>query len=62
MIPPYRVQQLEEENAEMKVNVCRLKSQTEKLDQVRDASKLKLKLPSPSQPHDPHQLIKLRVT
>jgi len=45
MIPPYRVQQLEEENAEMKVNVCRLKSQTEKLDQVRDASKLKLKLP-----------------
>ncbi|XP_051995433.1 rab11 family-interacting protein 4A isoform X2 [Xyrauchen texanus] len=27
-----RVQQLDEENAEMKVNVCRLKSQTEKLD------------------------------
>lgn len=31
-----RVQQLEEENSEMKVNVCRLKSQTEKLDQVND--------------------------
>uniref|UniRef100_A0A9J8CKZ6 RAB11 family interacting protein 4 (class II) a n=1 Tax=Cyprinus carpio carpio TaxID=630221 RepID=A0A9J8CKZ6_CYPCA len=30
-----RVQQLEEENAEMKVNVCRLKSQTEKLDQEK---------------------------
>ncbi|KAG9343881.1 hypothetical protein JZ751_013267, partial [Albula glossodonta] len=28
-----RVQQLEEENGEMKLNVCRLKSQTEKLDQ-----------------------------
>ncbi|KTG42030.1 hypothetical protein cypCar_00020312, partial [Cyprinus carpio] len=31
----HRVQQLEEENAEMKVNVCRLKSQTEKLDQEK---------------------------
>lgn len=31
----HRVQQLEEENDEMKLNVCRLKSQTEKLDQVR---------------------------
>lgn len=31
-----RIQQLEEENSEMKVNVCRLKSQTEKLDQVSD--------------------------
>ncbi|XP_051989004.1 rab11 family-interacting protein 4A-like isoform X2 [Xyrauchen texanus] len=30
-----RVQQLEEENAEMKVNVCRLKSQSEKLDQEK---------------------------
>ncbi|XP_058259634.1 rab11 family-interacting protein 4A isoform X1 [Hemibagrus wyckioides] len=30
-----RVQQLEEENTEMKVNVCRLKSQTEKLDQEK---------------------------
>lgn len=30
-----RVQQLEEENSEMKVNVCRLKSQTEKLDQEK---------------------------
>lgn len=30
----HRVQQLEEENGEMKLNVCRLKSQTEKLDQV----------------------------
>lgn len=30
----YRVQQLEEENGEMMLNVCRLKSQTEKLDQV----------------------------
>ena len=29
-----RVQQLEENNQEMKLNVCRLKSQTEKLDQV----------------------------
>ncbi|XP_061079040.1 rab11 family-interacting protein 4A-like isoform X2 [Conger conger] len=28
-----RVQQLEEENGEMKINVCRLKSQSEKLDQ-----------------------------
>lgn len=30
----HRVQQLEDENGEMKLNVCRLKSQTEKLDQV----------------------------
>ncbi|KAJ7989904.1 hypothetical protein DPEC_G00309320 [Dallia pectoralis] len=30
-----RVQQLDEENGEMKVNVCRLKSQTEKLDQEK---------------------------
>ncbi|XP_028979619.1 rab11 family-interacting protein 4A isoform X1 [Esox lucius] len=30
-----RVQQLEEENGEMKINVCRLKSQTEKLDQEK---------------------------
>uniref|UniRef100_A0AAR2L4W8 FIP-RBD domain-containing protein n=1 Tax=Pygocentrus nattereri TaxID=42514 RepID=A0AAR2L4W8_PYGNA len=30
-----RVQQLEEENTELKVNVCRLKSQTEKLDQEK---------------------------
>ncbi|KAM4634634.1 rab11 family-interacting protein 4A isoform 2-T2 [Polymixia lowei] len=30
-----RVQQLEEENGEMKLNVCRLKSQTEKLDQEK---------------------------
>uniref|UniRef100_A0A665UAY5 RAB11 family interacting protein 4 (class II) a n=1 Tax=Echeneis naucrates TaxID=173247 RepID=A0A665UAY5_ECHNA len=30
-----RVQQLEEENGEMKTNVCRLKSQTEKLDQEK---------------------------
>uniref|UniRef100_A0AAY4AU60 Rab11 family-interacting protein 4A n=1 Tax=Denticeps clupeoides TaxID=299321 RepID=A0AAY4AU60_9TELE len=30
-----RVQQLEEENGDMKVNVCRLKSQTEKLDQEK---------------------------
>ncbi|XP_071330936.1 rab11 family-interacting protein 4A [Trachinotus anak] len=30
-----RVQQLEEENGEMKSNVCRLKSQTEKLDQEK---------------------------
>ncbi|XP_075879782.1 rab11 family-interacting protein 4A isoform X1 [Nelusetta ayraudi] len=30
-----RVQQLEEENDEMKLNVCRLKSQTEKLDQEK---------------------------
>lgn len=30
----HRVQQLEDENGEMKMNVCRLKSQTEKLDQV----------------------------
>ncbi|KAF7646173.1 hypothetical protein LDENG_00192150 [Lucifuga dentata] len=30
-----RVQQLEEENGEMKVNVCRLKSQTEKLEQQK---------------------------
>ena len=30
----HRLQQLEEENGEMKLNVCRLKSQTEKLDQV----------------------------
>ncbi|XP_056262646.1 rab11 family-interacting protein 4A [Pseudoliparis swirei] len=30
-----RVQLLEEENGEMKVNVCRLKSQTEKLDQEK---------------------------
>lgn len=30
----HRVQQLEDENDEMKLNVCRLKSQTEKLDQV----------------------------
>lgn len=29
-----RVQQLEDENGEMKLNVCRLKSQTEKLDQA----------------------------
>lgn len=26
---------MEDENGEMKLNVCRLKSQTEKLDQVR---------------------------
>ncbi|KAM4531523.1 rab11 family-interacting protein 4A isoform 2-T2 [Odontesthes bonariensis] len=31
----YRVQQLEEENGEMTLNVCRLKSQTEKLDQEK---------------------------
>ncbi|CAK6976594.1 rab11 family-interacting protein 4A [Scomber scombrus] len=30
-----KVQQLEEENGEMKLNVCRLKSQTEKLDQEK---------------------------
>uniref|UniRef100_A0A667YVY2 RAB11 family interacting protein 4 (class II) a n=1 Tax=Myripristis murdjan TaxID=586833 RepID=A0A667YVY2_9TELE len=30
-----RVMQLEEENGEMKLNVCRLKSQTEKLDQEK---------------------------
>ncbi|KAG7491647.1 hypothetical protein MATL_G00005930 [Megalops atlanticus] len=30
-----RVQQLEEENGEMKVNMCRLKSQTEKLDEEK---------------------------
>uniref|UniRef100_A0AAQ5Y8V0 FIP-RBD domain-containing protein n=1 Tax=Amphiprion ocellaris TaxID=80972 RepID=A0AAQ5Y8V0_AMPOC len=30
-----RVQQLEDENGEMKINVCRLKSQTEKLDQEK---------------------------
>ncbi|XP_040918957.1 rab11 family-interacting protein 4A isoform X3 [Toxotes jaculatrix] len=30
-----RVHQLEEENGEMKLNVCRLKSQTEKLDQEK---------------------------
>uniref|UniRef100_A0A3B5AC44 Rab11 family-interacting protein 4A-like n=1 Tax=Stegastes partitus TaxID=144197 RepID=A0A3B5AC44_9TELE len=30
-----RVQQLEEENGDMKINVCRLKSQTEKLDQEK---------------------------
>lgn len=30
----HRLQQLEEENGDMKLNVCRLKSQTEKLDQV----------------------------
>ncbi|XP_069033463.1 rab11 family-interacting protein 4A isoform X1 [Embiotoca jacksoni] len=30
-----RVQQLEDENGEMKLNVCRLKSQTEKLDQEK---------------------------
>ncbi|KAG7221981.1 hypothetical protein INR49_028264 [Caranx melampygus] len=30
-----RLQQLEEENGEMKTNVCRLKSQTEKLDQEK---------------------------
>uniref|UniRef100_A0A8C7G5Q9 RAB11 family interacting protein 4 n=1 Tax=Oncorhynchus kisutch TaxID=8019 RepID=A0A8C7G5Q9_ONCKI len=30
-----RVQQLEEENGEMKLNVCKLKSQTEKLDQEK---------------------------
>ncbi|XP_054464282.1 rab11 family-interacting protein 4A isoform X1 [Anoplopoma fimbria] len=30
-----RVQLLEEENGEMKINVCRLKSQTEKLDQEK---------------------------
>ncbi|XP_041826651.1 rab11 family-interacting protein 4A [Melanotaenia boesemani] len=30
-----RVQQLEEENGEMSLNVCRLKSQTEKLDQEK---------------------------
>lgn len=30
----HRLQQLEEENGNMKMNVCRLKSQTEKLDQV----------------------------
>ncbi|KAM9345930.1 rab11 family-interacting protein 4A [Symphorus nematophorus] len=30
-----RVQQLEEENGEMKLNVCRLKSQSEKLDQEK---------------------------
>lgn len=30
----HRLQQLEEENGKMKINVCRLKSQTEKLDQV----------------------------
>ncbi|CAL8342872.1 unnamed protein product [Merluccius merluccius] len=30
-----KVQQLEEENEEMKLNVCRLKSQTEKLDQEK---------------------------
>lgn len=30
----HRLQQLEEENGKMKMNVCRLKSQTEKLDQV----------------------------
>ncbi|KAM9456921.1 rab11 family-interacting protein 4A [Clarias gariepinus] len=30
-----RIQQLEEENSEMKMNVCRLKSQTEKLDQEK---------------------------
>lgn len=30
----HRLQQLEEENGTMKINVCRLKSQTEKLDQV----------------------------
>ncbi|XP_071397024.1 rab11 family-interacting protein 4A isoform X1 [Centroberyx affinis] len=30
-----RVQQLEEENGDMKLNVCRLKSQTEKLDQEK---------------------------
>ncbi|XP_004568678.1 rab11 family-interacting protein 4A isoform X1 [Maylandia zebra] len=30
-----RLQQLEEENTEMKLNVCRLKSQTEKMDQEK---------------------------
>uniref|UniRef100_A0A674NLA0 RAB11 family interacting protein 4 (class II) a n=1 Tax=Takifugu rubripes TaxID=31033 RepID=A0A674NLA0_TAKRU len=30
-----RLQQLEEENGKMKINVCRLKSQTEKLDQEK---------------------------
>ncbi|KAM9779960.1 rab11 family-interacting protein 4A [Neosynchiropus ocellatus] len=30
-----RLQQLEDENVEMKINVCRLKSQTEKLDQEK---------------------------
>uniref|UniRef100_A0A672FJP4 RAB11 family interacting protein 4 (class II) a n=1 Tax=Salarias fasciatus TaxID=181472 RepID=A0A672FJP4_SALFA len=30
-----RIQQLEDENGEMKINVCRLKSQTEKLDQEK---------------------------
>lgn len=30
----HRVQQLEEENGDMSVNVSRLKSQSEKLDQV----------------------------
>lgn len=31
----YRVKQLEDENMEMSLNLCRLKSQTEKLDEVR---------------------------